>query len=328
MGTLHILFYSRPEIIGKFSSFNNDMYLRIKTAHSICRTHNIVLCYRSIEHAGIPKLQLHSFGDIEHSAFLFIRYILPIDESVRIMTEFLFQRFVDSGYHKGLLTILLLMKSLFIFFRYIGIGQNIIKDAFRIRIRRSKRLSVGNRQFFLGCRLYLLQFFFRKAFVAQQHPAEFHQRIGFFYISKFIFIPIKRLLIRIGMRTDTDTIGMYNDWSTIRYGKFTGLAHSIHGVEHIFSIAMNNLQILETGKIIGILTDSRLILFGDRDTISIILPYKYHRKAFPAGSVNRLINISLRRSGFSMRGDRHPFMPVINHGTRHSGSMKVVCSGG
>lgn len=119
MSTLYILLHSRPEIIGKFSSFNNDMYLRIETAHAICRTHNIVLCYRSIKHAGIPKLLLHSFSNIEYSTFLFIRYILPINESIRIMAEFLFQRFVDSSYHKGLLTIFFLMKSLFILFQHI-----------------------------------------------------------------------------------------------------------------------------------------------------------------------------------------------------------------
>ena len=120
---------------------------------------------------------------------------------------------------------------------------------------------------------------------------------------------------------------MYNDRSTMGYSKFTGFTHGIHRVEHIFAITMNNLQILKTGKIISILPGKCLILFGNRDTVPIILPYKYHRKTFPTGPVNRLVNISFRRSRLSMRSNRHPLMSIIHHGTRHSGSMKIMRSG-
>ena len=72
------------------------------------------------------------------------------------------------------------------------------------------------------------------------------------------------------MRTDTDTIGMYDYRIPVQQCILTGLSHGIHGIEHIFSITMDNLQILESGEIIRHLR----FALSEQDLHIIILPYE------------------------------------------------------
>lgn len=100
------------------------------------------------------------------------------------------------------------------------------------------------------------------ALVAQQHPAELHQRIGFLHVCQLILVAIESMLIRVGVRTDTYAIGMYYNRSTVGYSKFTGFGHGIHRVKYILSIAMNDAEVLKTGEVIGHFTIGSLILLG------------------------------------------------------------------
>ena len=83
-------------------------------------------------------------------------------------------------------------------------------------------------------------------FVIQDNGAEFHQRVSFFYIFQFVFIPVQGMFIRIRVGTDTDAIGLYNYRVTSGYGIFPSFGHSVHRVKHIFSITIDNFQVLET----------------------------------------------------------------------------------
>ena len=62
------------------------------------------------------------------------------------------------------------------------------------------------------------------------------------------------MFIRIGMRTDTNAVSLYNHRITGTDRIFACLSHGIHGIEHIFSIAVDNLQILETGEVLSYFT--------------------------------------------------------------------------
>ena len=87
---------------------------------------------------------------------------------------------------------------------------------------------------------------------------------------------------------------------------------------------MDEFQVLETGKIIGNLTRRGLVLLRNGNAIPVVLPDKNDRQTLQARTIDCLIYKTLGRSRLSMRGDDHPFMPVIHHGTRHTGSMQVM----
>ena len=108
------------------------------------------------------------------------------------------------------------------------------------------------------------------------------------------------MLIRIGVRTDTDTISMDNDRSTIGNSKLTSFGHGIHRVEHIFPIAMDDTEILKTGEIIGHFTVGCLILFGNRNAVTVVLKHKDHRKTFVTGTVDGFIDKAFGSGGLSV----------------------------
>ena len=65
---------------------------------------------------------------------------------------------------------------------------------------------------------------------------------------------------------------------------FAGFGHGVHRVENVFSVAVDDTQVLETGEVVGYLAVGRLVLFGDRDTISIVLEDKDNRQSLIAGA--------------------------------------------
>ena len=134
------------------------------------------------------------------------------------------------------------------------------------------------------------------------------------------------MLIRIGMGTDTNTVSLYNHRITRADSIFTSFGHGIHRIEYVFSVAIDNLQILETGKILRHFPVSSLFRFRNGNSIAVILYYKNDRKPFEAGTVDGLIDKSFGSRRFSMRGDSHSFMPIIYHCPCHTHRMKVMCS--
>lgn len=88
MCTFYILFYGRPEIVSKFRPFYHDMDFRVKAAHSVSCTHNIIFRNRCAEYTCITKLLLHTFSHIKHTAFFLVCYILSPDKRIGVMTEF------------------------------------------------------------------------------------------------------------------------------------------------------------------------------------------------------------------------------------------------
>ena len=293
MSTFHILFYGRPEIVGKLRTFYHYPDFRIKTAHTICCADNIIFGNRCTEYTSFTKFLLHSFGYIEHAPFIPIGNILPPDEGIRIMAKLRFQRFIDGSYKEFLLSFCLTMCSIFIFFRFVRFRQYIVENGFRIGIGSCQRLTIGSSQVFLCFLFYFFQLFFGETLVTQQHPAELQQRISLFHISQFIFIPVQSIFVRVGMGTDTDTIGMYDYRIPVQQCILTSLSHGIHGVEHIFSITMDNLQILESREVIRHFTGCRLVFLRNRYTISIILPYKNNGQAFKAGTIDSFVDKAL-----------------------------------
>ena len=173
MRTFYILFYGRPEVISKLRSLYHDMDFRIKAAHSVGGAYNIIFGNRRTEHTGFAEFLLHTFGDIKHTAFLSVCYVLSPDKRIGIVAEFGFQCLVNGIYQEGLFA-LCFMSTFFVLLGLIRIGHHKIVDTLRIRIGSSQRFSVGSRQFFLCVSFDLLQLFFCQAFVTQQHPAEFH----------------------------------------------------------------------------------------------------------------------------------------------------------
>ena len=240
------------------------------------------------------------------------------------MPEFRFQGFIDSIHQKLFPAFRLGVHTVPVFFRLIRLGQYIVEYGLRIRVGSSQRLTVGCGQIFLRLFLNRNQIFLGKAFVAQQHPAELHQRIGGLYVSQLSFITIQRMLIRIGMRTDTHTIGMHNHRIAVKQRVFPRLGHRIHRVKDILAVAMNDFQVLETGKVIGNLTRRRLVFLRYGDAISVILPDEDNRQTLQTRTVDSLIHKPLGRGRLAMRSDNHSFMPVIHHGPRHACGVQVV----
>ena len=194
MCTLHILFYGRPEIIGKLRSLNHHMNFRIKATHSIGGAYNIIFRNRCTEYTGFAEFLLHTFGYIKHASFFPVCHILSPNKGIGIIAEFSFQCFINGIDQKSLLPFRL-MCTIFIFLWLIRFGHYKIINAFRIGSGSSQSLPVGSRQFFLCISFYLLQFFLGQTFITQQHPAELHQGISIFHIFQFILIPIQGVLI-------------------------------------------------------------------------------------------------------------------------------------
>ena len=324
MRALHILLHSRPEVIGKLRTFYHDTYFGVETAHTVCRTHNIVFGNGSTEHTRLSKLLLHALSDIENAALVLIGNILPPNKRIGITPEFRFQGFIDRIHQKHFLSFRLVMHAVLILFRFIGFGQYIIEYGLRIRIGSCQRLTIGCGQVFLRFFLNRFQLFFCETFVAQQHPAELHQRVGSLDIRQLPFIAIEGVFIRIGVRTDAHTVGMHNHRIAVEQCILPRLGHRIHRIENVLTVAMDDFQVLETGKIIGNLTRRGLVLLRNGNGIPVVLPDKNDRQTLQARTIDSLIYKTLGRSRLSMRGDDHPFMPVIHHGTRHTGSMQVM----
>ena len=132
------------------------------------------------------------------------------------------------------------------------------------------------------------------------------------------------MLIGIGMRTDTDTVGMYNHRITVGDGILARFRHCIHRIEHILAIAMDDFEILKSGKVIRHFTIGSLIFFRNGNAISVVLPYKDNRQPFKAGTVNSFVNEAFRSSRFAMRGYRHTFVPVVNHSPSYTSCVEVM----
>ena len=158
--TFDILLDGRPEIIGKFGSFHHDMYFRVEAAHAVGRTHDVVFGDGSVEDTLRPELLLHTFGDVEHAAFVFVSHILSPQECIRVMAEFCFQCFVDCGYQCSFFAIFFFVCAVCIFLRQVRFGQDIIKDRCRIGFGSRQRFAVGRAQVFFRLCFYLLQFIF------------------------------------------------------------------------------------------------------------------------------------------------------------------------
>ena len=100
------------------------------------------------------------------------------------------------------------------------------------------------------------------------------------------------MFVRVRMRTDTYAVGLYDDRRTVE-GILFGLRHGIHGVEDVFAVAMDNLQVLEPREVVGNLAVGGLVFFRDRNAISVILNNENDRQAFSAGAVDCFIDEAL-----------------------------------
>ena len=134
------------------------------------------------------------------------------------------------------------------------------------------------------------------------------------------------MFIRVGMGADTNTVGLHNHRVTGFPCIFVSFGHGIHRVEHIFSIAIDDFQILETREVLGNFAIGRLFRFRDRDSISVVLYHKNDRKTFKAGAIDSLIYKSFGSSRFSVRSDGDSFVSIIYHRSGYTGRMKVMRS--
>ena len=142
MRTLDILLNGRPEIIGKLSTFYHHMNFGIETTHAVGGTYNIILGNRRTENTRITEFLLHPFRYVKYSSFILIRYILP-PESVRITSEFRFERLIDGSYHKRFFSFHLIVCTIGVFLRFVRLRQYKIENALRIRFGSSHCLAVG-----------------------------------------------------------------------------------------------------------------------------------------------------------------------------------------
>ena len=165
--TLHVLFYGWPKIVGKLSSFDNNMYFRVEATHTVSGSHNIVFSNRGTEYTCITKLLLHTFGYIEYTSFILIGYVLSPDKCIGVTTELFFESFVDGIHHKTLLSFNRSRKPVFILLRDIRFGKYKIINTFRFRIGSSQGLTIGCGKFLFSGSLYLLEIFLCQAFIAQ-----------------------------------------------------------------------------------------------------------------------------------------------------------------
>ena len=128
------------------------------------------------------------------------------------------------------------------------------------------------------------------------------------------------------MRTDPDTIRLHNNRITGTDSIFPRFGHSIHRIEYILSVTIDNLQVLEAREVFGYFTVGSLFRFGYGNTIPIILYYKNHRKTFEAGTIDSFVNESFGSSRLSVRSDSYAFMSIIYHCSGHTCCVKVVCT--
>ena len=84
------------------------------------------------------------------------------------------------------------------------------------------------------------------------------------------------MFIRVGVGADTDTVRLYDHRNPVERILFS-FRHGIHRVEHVFTVAMNNLQVLKTGEVIGYLAIGRLVFFRYGYSVSVILNDEYDR---------------------------------------------------
>ena len=108
---------------------------------------------------------------------------------------------------------------------------------------------------------------------------------------------------------------------------FAGFGHGVHRVEDVFSVAVDDTQVLETGEIVGYLAVGRLILFGDGDAVAVVLQDKDNGELLVARPVDGFVDVALGSGGLAVRSDRDAFMVVINHCTGDTYGVEVVCPG-
>ena len=89
---------------------------------------------------------------------------------------------------------------------------------------------------------------------------------------------------------------------------------------------MDNLQVFETGEVVGHLSVSCLILLRNRNAVTVVLNNKDNRQAFRAGTVYRFIHETFGSGGFTVGSDSNSFVFVVNHRTSDTSRMQVVCT--
>ena len=77
------------------------------------------------------------------------------------------------------------------------------------------------------------------------------------------------------MRADAYAVSLYDDRRTVE-GILFGLCHGVHGVEDVFAVAMDNLQVLEPREVVGNLAVGGLVFFWDGNAMSYHAPYAGH----------------------------------------------------
>ena len=108
---------------------------------------------------------------------------------------------------------------------------------------------------------------------------------------------------------------------------FAGFGHGVHRVKNVFPVTVDDTQVLEAGEVVGYLAVGRLVLFGDGDTVAVILQDEDNGELFVARPVDGFIDVTFGSGGLAMRSDRDTFMVVINHCTGDTYGMQVVCPG-
>ena len=128
------------------------------------------------------------------------------------------------------------------------------------------------------------------------------------------------------MRADAYAVSLYDDRRTVE-GILFGLCHGVHGVEDVFAVAMDNLQVLEPREVVGNLAVGGLVFFRDGNAISVILDDEDDRQAFSAGTVDCFVDEAFGSGRFTVGSDGNSLVPVVNHGTPDAGSMQIMCAG-
>ena len=98
------LLHRWPEVVSELCPLNDHTDLVAEAAHPVGRTDDVVLGDRGVEDTLVPELLQHPLGHIEDTALVLIRYVLPPDEGIGVVTELLLERLIDRLHQRQLFT--------------------------------------------------------------------------------------------------------------------------------------------------------------------------------------------------------------------------------
>ena len=292
----------RPEVVGELRSLDDDADALVEAREAVGRAHDVVFGDRRVEDARRTELLLHALRDVEDAALLPVRDVLAPDVRVGVVAELLLERLVEGVDERHLLAGTV-GKSLGPGRRNPGRRLDEVVDRRGVRVG-SRLGAVGG--LFVGPLVADLD---RAQVLVGEEPGleeelpEAGERIGLARLGELLRRAVEVVAVRVGVRMDAHARRVDDRRARARADERDRLAHRAERVEDVEAVAVDDLEVLEAGEVVGRVEVRRLVALGDRDPVAVVLHDEDDRQLLARSAVDRLVEVAFRGRGLADRAE-------------------------